>query len=51
MRLIGEQAIADKFISVQGTPVDIGGYYMVNEAKTAGVRRPSTTFTKALGKL
>ena len=32
--------IVDELISVQGTPVDIGGYYKVDEAKTDAVMRP-----------
>jgi len=46
-----EQKIIDELISVQGSPVDIGGYYKVDETKTDAVMRPSTTFSEALASL
>ncbi|WP_066460184.1 NADP-dependent isocitrate dehydrogenase [Sanguibacter suarezii] len=46
-----EQTIVDELISVQGTPVDIGGYYKVDEAKTDAVMRPSATFSQVLASL
>jgi isocitrate dehydrogenase len=33
---------------VQGKPVDLGGYYYVDKAKTDSVMRPSMTFNAAL---
>jgi isocitrate dehydrogenase len=36
---------------VQGKPVDIGGYYKLDEAKVAAVMRPSKTFNDALASL
>ncbi|GAA3859586.1 NADP-dependent isocitrate dehydrogenase [Leifsonia kafniensis] len=46
-----EQKIVDELIAVQGSPVEIGGYYKVDEAKTDAVMRPSTTFSAALAAL
>jgi isocitrate dehydrogenase len=43
-----EQAISDELIGVQGSPVDLGGYYYVDKAKTDAVMRPSETFNAAL---
>ncbi|ACV06969.1 NADP-dependent isocitrate dehydrogenase [Kytococcus sedentarius] len=40
-----EQQIADELLSAQGDAVDLGGYYHPDDAKTAAVMRPSTTFT------
>jgi len=36
---------------VQGQPVDIGGYYRPDMAKTAAAMRPSNTFNVALSTL
>jgi isocitrate dehydrogenase len=46
-----EQAITDELLAVQGSPVDIGGYYRPDDAKTTEVMRPSTTFNEVLAKL
>ena len=46
-----EQKIVDELIAVQGSPVDIGGYYKVDETKTDAIMRPSTTFAEALASL
>lgn len=46
-----EQKIVDELIAVQGSPVDIGGYYKVDEAKTDAIMRPSATFAEALRSL
>ncbi len=43
-----EQTIAQELLDVQGGPVDIGGYYYVDKAKTDAVMRPSATFNAAL---
>ena len=43
-----EDAIVAEFNEVQGTSVDIGGYYYPDAAKTTEVMRPSTTFNEAL---
>ncbi|WP_255950698.1 NADP-dependent isocitrate dehydrogenase [Streptomyces odontomachi] len=46
-----EQTISDELIGVQGTPVEIGGYYRPDPAKAAAVMRPSKTFNEALAVL
>ena len=43
-----EQTIVEELNAVQGKPVDIGGYYMLDKAKTEAVMRPSPTFNAAL---
>ena len=43
-----EQKILAELNAVQGKPVDIGGYYKVDEAKIKAVMRPSATFNAAL---
>jgi isocitrate dehydrogenase len=39
-----ESRIVGELISVQGKPVDVGGYYLPNPALTAQAMRPSATF-------
>ncbi|MGA5702716.1 NADP-dependent isocitrate dehydrogenase [Peterkaempfera bronchialis] len=46
-----EQTIVDELIAVQGSPVDIGGYYQPVAAKAAAVMRPSKTFNEAIATL
>ncbi|MDH6125049.1 NADP-dependent isocitrate dehydrogenase [Kitasatospora sp. GP82] len=46
-----EQAIVGELIAVQGSPVDIGGYYQPDAAKAAAVMRPSKIFNEALATL
>lgn len=43
-----EQKISAEFKAVQGKPVDIGGYYLLDSAKLKSVMRPSATFNAAL---
>ena len=43
-----EAAIVGELNAVQGSPVDLGGYYHVDRAKTDAVMRPSETFNRAL---
>jgi isocitrate dehydrogenase len=43
-----EKTIVDELIAVQGTPVDLGGYYQPDPAKAAQAMRPSATFNQAL---
>jgi isocitrate dehydrogenase len=43
-----ESVIVDELIAVQGKPVDIGGYYKPDEAKTVAAMRPSETFNAIL---
>ena len=46
-----EQTIVDELIAVQGSPVDLGGYYQPDPAKAAAVMRPSKTWNDALASL
>ena len=46
-----EQTIVDELLAVQGTPVDLGGYYQPDPAKAAAVMRPSKTWNDALASL
>ena len=46
-----EQKIVEELGAVQGSPVDIGGYYQPDPAKAAKVMRPSTTWNEALASL
>jgi isocitrate dehydrogenase len=51
-RLTADEArIVEELNSVQGQPVDIGGYYKPDMAKTSAVMRPSATFNAALDSL
>jgi isocitrate dehydrogenase len=43
-----EATIVAELAAVQGKPVDIGGYYLPDPAKTEAVMRPSATFNAAL---
>jgi isocitrate dehydrogenase len=43
-----EEKIVAELNAVQGEPVDLGGYYLVDRDKTDAVMRPSTTFNAAL---
>ena len=47
----GEQAIVEELNGVQGSPVDLGGYYQPDPAKAAAVMRPSKTWNDALASL
>ncbi len=46
-----EAVIAKELVDVQGKPVDIGGYYKLDDAKAAAVMRPSKTLNDALAAL
>jgi isocitrate dehydrogenase len=46
-----EQTIVDELIAVQGSSVDIGGYYQPDPAKASAVMRPSATFNQAIATL
>jgi isocitrate dehydrogenase len=46
-----EQTIVEELNSVQGKPVDIGGYYHADPAKVAEVMRPSRTLNNLLDSL
>jgi isocitrate dehydrogenase len=43
-----EETIVGELGGVQGSPVDLGGYYFVDKAKADEVMRPSPTFNTAL---
>jgi len=46
-----EHAIIGELIAVQGTQVELGGYYRPDPALAATVMRPSATFNAALAAL
>ena len=46
-----QEQIAAELIAVQGQPVDIGGYYRPDPAKTSAVMRPSAAFNEILASL
>jgi isocitrate dehydrogenase len=46
-----EQTIVEELAAVQGSPIDLGGYYYVDKDKTDAVMRPSATFNEALAQL
>ncbi len=46
-----ESAIADELLTVQGAPVDLGGYYRPDPGKTEAVMRPSRRFNEILARL
>jgi isocitrate dehydrogenase len=43
-----EETILNELNGVQGHPVDLGGYYKVDERKTSEVMRPSETFNSII---
>ena len=47
----GEDAIVAELNGVQGSPVDMGGYYAPDEAKVAAAMRPSPTLNAAIALL
>ncbi len=46
-----EQAITEELLAVQGSAVDIGGYYRPDDAKATEIMRPSATFNEVLAQL
>ncbi|MFJ9373275.1 NADP-dependent isocitrate dehydrogenase [Streptomyces sp. NPDC101455] len=46
-----QEKIVEELGAVQGSPVDIGGYYQPDAAKAAKIMRPSTTWNEALASL
>jgi len=46
-----ESKITDELISVQGKPVDLGGYYFTDAEKVSAAMRPSKIFNKTLTSL
>ncbi len=43
-----EETIVSELLNVQGTPVDLGGYYRPDAEKTIAAMRPSATFNRLL---
>jgi isocitrate dehydrogenase len=46
-----EATIVAELLAVQGKPVDIGGYYKLDEAKVSAAMRPSATFNATIDAL
>ncbi|TCO34663.1 isocitrate dehydrogenase [Kribbella steppae] len=46
-----EETIVAELLAVQGSPVDLGGYYQPDPAKAAAVMRPSKTWNDALASI
>jgi len=46
-----EEKITNDMISVQGKPVEVGGYYLPDDKKAAEVMRPSSTFNKIIDEM
>ncbi len=46
-----ETKIVDEMISCQGKPIDLGGYYMPEQAKIFAAMRPSATFNTIIDNL
>jgi isocitrate dehydrogenase len=46
-----EQKIVEELNAVQGSPVDIGGYYLPDSERANAAMRPSQTFNEALAEL
>ncbi|MHA2788162.1 NADP-dependent isocitrate dehydrogenase [Corynebacterium sp. S7] len=47
----GEEQIAQELLDVQGSPADLGGYYLPSEEKLTAVMRPSAAFNKVIDEL
>lgn len=43
-----EKTIVQELLSVQGNPVDVGGYYQPDDAKASAALRPSKTLNDIL---
>ena len=46
-----EETIAAELLEVQGSPVDLGGYYYPNEEKISAAMRPSATLNEIISSL
>jgi len=46
-----EETIVNEMVAVQGSPIDIGGYYNPDFSKASAAMRPSATFNDILDKL
>mgnify|MGYP003874325543 FL=1 len=47
----GEETIVGELLAVQGSPVDLGGYFHPDEAKATAAMRPSAKFSEVLSML
>jgi isocitrate dehydrogenase len=43
-----EETIVGELLNVQGSPVDVGGYYRPDDDLASAVMRPSATFNEAI---
>lgn len=43
-----EETIVKELLAVQGQPVDIGGYYLINDEKATAAMRPSATLNQII---
>jgi isocitrate dehydrogenase len=48
---VNEEKIANDLISVQGKPVDLGGYYVPDDKKAMAIMRPSPIFNKIIDEM
>ncbi len=48
---VNDNKIVEELMSVQGKPVDIGGYYFPDEKKTEAVMRPSKVLNKIIDEM
>ena len=46
-----EEKIVNDLISVQGKPVDVGGYYLPDDKKAFAVMHPSSTLNKIIDEM
>jgi isocitrate dehydrogenase len=46
-----QDVIANELLEVQGSPVDLGGYYYPNDEKTTAAMRPSSTLNEIISSL
>ena len=46
-----EQAITQELLDAQGSPIDLGGYYLPDEGKASAAMRPSALFNDTLASL
>ena len=46
-----EQAITQELLDAQGSPIDLGGYYLPDEGKASAAMRPSALFNDMLASL
>jgi isocitrate dehydrogenase len=44
-----EEKIVSELVAAHGNKVDLGGYYLVDDAKTSAAMRPSATLNSIIG--